>query len=211
METSKEGMNRREFLGKGARGAGFLAITGAAVTGAEHLAQAAAGSSNPFAYDVGRFEKTDPKLIQYEEAGRFACPSPEPRRIALGPDDRLYVASSTGVNVVDSNGRRLDDLASSGPARCVAVAGDGTVYTGLHDHVEVFDKKGQHLATWETPGKKAWFSGMCVGEKDLFVADSGGRVVLRYDRSGKLAGRIGEKNKERNVPGLIVPSPYLDV
>ena len=24
-------------------------------------------------------------------------------------------------------------------------------------------------------------------------------------------GRIGEKNKERNVPGLIVPSPYLDV
>jgi len=24
-------------------------------------------------------------------------------------------------------------------------------------------------------------------------------------------GRIGEKNRERNVPGLIVPSPYLDV
>ena len=35
--------------------------------------------------------------------------------------------------------------------------------------------------------------------------------MLRYDKSGKLAGRIGEKNKERNIPGLIVPSPYLDV
>jgi hypothetical protein len=34
---------------------------------------------------------------------------------------------------------------------------------------------------------------------------------LRYDRSGKLAGRIGEKSQERNIPGLIVPSPYLDV
>ena len=46
---------------------------------------------------------------------------------------------------------------------------------------------------------------------DVVAADSGGRVVLRYDKSGKLAGRIGEKNKERNIPGLIMPSPYLDV
>jgi hypothetical protein len=45
----------------------------------------------------------------------------------------------------------------------------------------------------------------------VFVADSANRVVLRYDRSGKLVGRLGQKNQERNIPGLIVPSPYLDV
>ena len=50
-----------------------------------------------------------------------------------------------------------------------------------------------------------------MGENDVFAADAGNRVVLRYDKSGKLAGRIGEKNKERNIPGLIMPSPYLDV
>ena len=88
---------------------------------------------------------------------------------------------------------------------------DGTVYAGARDHVEVFDAKGKRLATWESPGKRTWFTGLAVGENDVFAADAGNRVVLRYDKSGKLAGRIGEKNKERNIPGLIMPSPYLDV
>jgi hypothetical protein len=43
------------------------------------------------------------------------------------------------------------------------------------------------------------------------VADAGNRLVLRYDLSGRLAGRIGQKNHDRGVPGLVVPSPYLDV
>jgi hypothetical protein len=50
-----------------------------------------------------------------------------------------------------------------------------------------------------------------LGDNDVFAADSGNRVVVRFDKSGKLIGRIGEKNKEHNVPGLIAPSPYLDV
>src|SRR6185369_16684319 len=63
----------------------------------------------------------------------------------------------------------------------------------------------------ESPGKKTWITGLTVSDKELFAADSGNRCVLRYDRSGKLLARLGEKNKERNVRGLIVPSPYLDV
>jgi hypothetical protein len=50
-----------------------------------------------------------------------------------------------------------------------------------------------------------------VTENDVFAADSGGRILLRYDRSGKLQGRIGERDKERDVPGFMLPSPFLDV
>jgi len=82
---------------------------------------------------------------------------------------------------------------------------------GLRDHIEVYDKQGALLKSWESPGAKTWVTGLAVGENDVFAADSGNRVILRYDRSGKLVRRIGEKNKERNVPGLIVPSPYLKV
>jgi len=42
----------------------------------------------------------------------------------------------------------------------------------------------------------------------VFEADSGNRVVWRHDRSGKLAGRIGEKNKDRNVPGFVLPARF---
>ena len=158
-----------------------------------------------------RLRKTDPKLIHYEQVGHFTGPNPDPRRIVIGPEDRVYIAAGSSVSVLDRDGMRINDIGLGAAARCVAVAGDGTVYAGTRDHVDVFDPNGKRLATWDSPGKGTWFTGLAVGENDVFAADAGRRVVLRYDKSGKLAGRIGEKNKERNIPGLIMPSPYLDV
>jgi hypothetical protein len=205
MKNRNQTITRRVFLRRSASGAGWLALGGVS------LARAAQKNANPFAYDLERVSRTDPKLVRYEQAGRFACPWPGPRRLAVGPEDHLYIAARKGVNVVDGEGRRLQEIALAAPARCVAVAADGTVYAGLRDHVEVFDPKGRRLASWESPGRKVWLTGLAVAGKDVFVADAGNRVVLDYEVSGKLAGRIGEKNKERNIPGLIVPSPYLDV
>ena len=172
---------------------------------------ASASDPNPFAYDVERLRKTDPKLIHYEQAGHFPSPTPDARRIAIGPDDRVYIAAGNSVNVLDREGARIIEIALGTAARCVAVASDGTLYAGVRDHLEVFDQKGQRLATWDSPGKRTWFTGLTVGENDVFAADAGNRVVLRYDKSGKPVGRIGEKNKEKNIPGIIMPSPYLDV
>jgi hypothetical protein len=203
-------INRRQFLEQSAQGVGVLAITVPVMTASAKAAVAGA-TGNPFAYDLGRFDKTDPKLVRYEEVRRFSSPNPEPRRIAIGPEDRLHIANRNGVDVFDSDGNRLDGIALSGPARCVAVARDGTIYAGLKNRVQVFNRKGQGGATWEVPGPKTWLTGLAVTETDVFAADSGNRVVLRFDRSGKLQNRIGEKNKERGIPGFIVPSPYLDV
>jgi hypothetical protein len=210
MRDRKQTITRRQFIKKGAQDAGLLALGGAAL--ASSARAASPGSDvNPFAYDVGRLRQTDPKLIHYEQVGQFKSPYPEPHRIAAGPDDRLYIAAGNYVTVVDRDGGRVSEIALPGPARCVTVARDGTVYAGLRDHVEVFDTKGQRAAAWESLGKRAWVSGLAAGEKDVFAADSGNRVVLRYDRSGKLVGRIGEKSKDRNAPGFVLPSPYLDV
>jgi hypothetical protein len=179
-----------------------LAPAGAASPGKE---------ANPFALDMERLRKTDPKLIYYEQVGQFACPKPNPRRIAIGPEGRVYIAAESSVCVLDRSGARVSELECSAVARCVTVAADGTVYVGVRDHVEAFDGKGRRVAIWDAPGKRAWLSGLAAGEKDVFVADSGNRVILRYDRSGKVIGRIGERNKGRNIPGFILPSPYLDV
>jgi len=48
-------------------------------------------------------------------------------------------------------------------------------------------------------------------KNDIFVADAGSRIVLHYDTDGKLINRIGGKNKERNIPGFVIPSPYFDL
>jgi len=204
---------RREFLRLSARSTSFLALGGVTMACSAPLASAAepAKSSNPFAYDLSGWQKTDPALVRYREVNRFNIGDPEPRRIAMGPGERLYVATRRGVSILGKEGSRISELPLAFPARCVATGSDGTVYAGLRDHVEVFDGKGERVASWAVPSKRTWLTGLSVGEKDLFAADSANRCVLRYDLSGKLLGRIGEKNKERNVPGLIVPSPYLDV
>ena len=205
-------LSRRQFMQQSIRGAGFYALGGAILANAWMSAQAGGDSvSNPFAYDIDRMASTDPKLLTHEQVGSFGCPGSDARRVATGLGDHLYIATKNGVNVVDAQGNKVAEIATTSPARCVAVAEDGTVYVGLRTHLEVFDTKGQSVATWEPPIRKTWFTGLSVGRNDVFAADSANRVILRYDRSGKLIGRIGEKNHERNIPGLIVPSPYLDV
>lgn len=201
---SNDDISRRRFLAQTALGAGLAGtLTSFGARGAD-------SQPNPFAYDVGKYAKTDPRLIGYQESGKFPAGDPEPRRIAFGAGQRLYIAGKNGVAVLGTDGTKLSELPAAN-ARCVTTAPDGIIYIGLRDHIEVFDPQGRQLKAWDKPGAKTWFTGLAVGESDVFAADSGGRVILRYDRSGKLVGRIGEKNKERNAPGLVLPSPYLDV
>ena len=213
MQNRNPAMTRRDFLKETAGGAGLLAVGGGAFAASLQLTRGASAGkdANPFAYDVERLRRTDPKLIHYEQVGRFACPYPIARRIAIGPEDRVYIAAGSHVSVLDRDGVRVSEIGLGTAVGCVAVAGDGTIYAGLRDHVEVFDPKGKRLATWDSPGKRTWLTGLATAGSDVFAADSGNRAVRRYDKSGKLAGRIGDKDKKRNIPGLVLPSPYLDV
>ncbi len=197
---------RREFFGQTA---GAMAILSAIASQRGQAAEKSA--ANPFAYDISRLQKTDPKLIAYEESARWKAPHAVARRITIGPDETLYVCAGNYLTALNRSGERGMEIALTEPPRCAAVAKDGAIYVGLRDHVEVFDAKGRRQAMWDSPGKKAWLTGIAVTEEDVFAADAGNRVVLRYDKSGKLARRIGEKDKERNVPGFIIPSPFFDV
>lgn len=147
----------------------------------------------------------------YTELRRIPGGKTPSRYLEIGPDDLLYVATGNTVAVLDQEGALRREIAMSGPVRCVTVDADGTVFAALRDRVEAFDAAGRRTGVWEAPGERAWISGLAVGPNDLFAADAGNRVILRYDRAGKLVGRIGEKNEERNIPGFVIPSPYLTV
>ena len=205
---------RRGFVKAAAGGAallGALGTIGFFALSRRSQRSTATPPHNPFAYDLTQLNKTDPKLIHYDEIGRIRCPHEDPRRITIGSDDHLRVASGNYISVLDRDGGVLSEIALTAPARCLAVAADGSIYAGLRDHVEVFDPKGQRRAVWDAPARRTWFTGLAVSENDLFAADAGHRVVRHYDRSGKLIGQIGDKNPDRGVPGFIVPSPYFDV
>lgn len=211
MKGQRRTLNRRHFFRQTLGGAGLCTLGEICSLSGAGRALAAERSVNPFPYDIERLASTDPKWLKYEQTKIISGLHPGVRRIAIGPGDRLYIANRSGVQVLDAEGTPLSDIPTKLPARCVAVDGDGRVYIGMRSQVELVDAKGQPLATWPTPGPKTWLTGLSVSGNSVFAADSGSRVVWRHDRSGKILGRIGDKNPERHVQGLIVPSPYLDV
>jgi hypothetical protein len=208
--TKNHLVNRRDFIRRAGDSARLVGL-GAALAALQRAAPAAAPTTNPWAYDDSAFRRTDPKLLHYHEINRFRCSHPAPRCLALSLEGRLFIGAGKYLTEHTLEGKQVSEIALAGEPRCVAVAADGSVYVGLREHLEVYDRKGQRLNSWPSPGPKTYFTGVAVAESDLFLADAGNRVVLRYDRSGKLKGRIGEKNKDRNIPGFIIPSPFFDI
>jgi len=175
-------------------------------------------------YDLDQYLRIDPALIIYEEACRVNTGLQKPRGIAIGQDDTLYVAGDNSVRIFDPAplvtpapterelpGPPRTEIELTSPPQCVAVADDGAIYVGMIDHVEVYGPDGARRAAWDNFGEKATLTSIAFSDGEVIVADAGARAVLRCNRSGIVLARIGEKDKARNVDGIVAPSPHLDV
>ena len=164
-----------------------------------------------FTYDLDELRKTDPALVKYAETGSIETGFQRVFAIAMDRSDRAYVAGDRAVRIFGDKGDILQEIELSDSAGCLAVDDDGTLYVGLKDHIEVFDSSGVRRAKWESPGRRTTLTSIAISGDDIFAADAGGRAVLRYDKSGKLVSRIGERDKDRNISGFVIPSPYFDL
>lgn len=165
---------------------------------------------------LARLRKIDPALIQYRQTGEIPVRMREVRALAVGPDDRVYVAGDNTMHVFGSGGEKRSEIALRGQPRCLALGGSdhafpGRIYVGMRDHVELFDAGGRPVTAWDDLGQKALLTSLAVAEQDVFVADAGNRIVWHYDTSGKRKGRIGERDERRGIPGFVIPSPYFDL
>lgn len=197
---------RRHFLERGG-----LALLGSAAMASRSAFAAAGATPNPFAYDVSRFTITDPALLRYEEVRRFRSEDPAPNRITVGHQNQVLIAGAKGVRIYSASGERVLEAPLPEAARCAAQDQTGKIVVGLRDHIEVLDEKGRVLHRWAAPAARAWITGIAVTDDSVYAADSGNRVVWRFDKAGKVLREIGRKDKDRNIPGLVLPSPYLDV
>jgi hypothetical protein len=133
------------------------------------------------------------------------------RAVEFGPDGRLWLAAGNTLALLSETGTREREILFPAPVRCIAVAGDGTLYAGLRDQIVVCGADGRQRASWKIPGSRPWLTGLAVGADTLFAADAGNRVLHRFDRSGRVLGQIGVKDPERDIPGFVIPSPYFTV
>ena len=170
------------------------------------------GLGQAYVYDVENLTRIDPNLILYKETAQpietgFAAA----RAICVDDNDKILVAGDKAIRIYSDSGNRLGSIELDGEPRCAAPADDGKLYVGMKDHVRVYDAQGKRLAAWRSPGEDAVLTSIAVSNGNIFVADAGNRIVIRYDTTGKVLNRIGERDKKRNIPGFVIPSPYFDL
>ena len=174
------------------------------------------GLSERFDYKIEDHKRVDPELIAYEATAEIPSQMDEVLGLAAGPQDRIYVAGDRAVHVFDPDGTLRSKIDVGGKPTCLAVGGaghamPGRVYVGADRNVESFDPDGTPAGTWEVPGEKVHLASIALAQDDVFVADFANRIVLRYDTSGNLIGRIGQRDEERGTLGFVIPSPFFDV
>jgi len=167
-----------------------------------------------FDYDLSEYMTIDPALVHYKQTATIPIDLIDATGIAVGPEDRIYVAGDEEIVVYNAEGVDQSRIEARYGPRCVAVgdkdhAFPGRIYVGLKSHVEVYTPKGTLMDTWSSLGEKAVLTSIAVGEKDIYVADAGNRIVHRYDTEGKLLGKIGERAEGEGIP-FVIPSPYFD-
>jgi len=164
-----------------------------------------------FNYDLTKLRKIDPHLIMYEEIfDKINTGLKDSCGIAAADHDDIYVTGDNAVLIFDKNGTSIGEIKLNQTPRCLAWA-DGQIYLGMKEHVEIYLPDGTQQASWESLGTEAVLTSIAVGRNDVFVADAGNRIVVRYDKQGKLINLIGGKNSDKNIPGFVVPSPYFDL
>lgn len=167
--------------------------------------------SPDFKYDVASYREVDNVETRFEETGRIVPGLEDPQAMTVGLDGKLYIAGKNAVVVFDENDTEVARFKTNGTPKCMTVAPDGSILLGFPRHVEVLDKDGAVQAVWEDLGSHAYITSIAAREDEVYVADAGNRVVLRFDSEGTLLGRIGEANPDEGVPGIEAPSPYLDL
>ncbi|MGD2175747.1 MAG: hypothetical protein PVJ27_10125 [Candidatus Brocadiaceae bacterium] len=155
--------------------------------------------------------EVDPELIKYHEVDRIDTGFREPRGIALAPDRSLYVAGDDAIRVFDLAGEQRSEIPLGAPPYCLGVHDSGALYVGFRDHVEAYSPGRDSRTRWPSVGERAYLTSLALSGDDVWVADAGNAAILHYDTSGRLVGRIGEEDEAREIPGLVVPSPHLDV
>jgi len=206
-----------------AGGISAAALTTAAIVAAvlmlrvDPTARPKPGLSKDYIYDLAELRKVDPKLILYDAVATIRTGFEDARAIAVDADGRIAIAADSAIHLWPRDGltAKLDPartkvIKTERTPLCLAWSA-GRVYAGVGGKVEIYDDAGDRQAVWDMGNDKAVLTSIAVSEQDVFVADAGNRLVLHYERSGKLIGPIGRKDPDRRVPGFIIPSPYFDL
>lgn len=165
---------------------------------------------NKYELNLDEFRTVDSTQILFREVRSFPVQTDISKGMVLC-GGRIYVVAEDVLLVFDLQGNlQFRKVLDASPA-CIVCVENGEFLVAMHDHLRRYDSNGILLNRWNSFGEKAFITSVAVGDKYVFVADAGNKVVYQCDLQGNIVARIGEKNEQKGLAGYIIPSPYFEV
>ena len=104
------------------------------------------GLSEAFDYDLEKYQKIDPALVHYRQTAEIPVDMREVRAVAVGPEDRIFVAGDKAVRVFAPDGKRLNEIALEHEPYCLAVGSAEHAFPGRHVRRHERSRRGVRCA-----------------------------------------------------------------
>jgi ligand-binding sensor domain-containing protein len=153
----------------------------------------------------------DPRLIGYYEITPLPKPEGEVNALYIDQHDKIYIGSGKAVFVVDTLGTHLNAIALSDTVRGITNHENGDIYVALRNRINVLNSDGIEKLSWKIENERTFFTSVAVDGNNVFVADAGERIVLRFDTTGTFIDRIGDKDSTKDISGFVIPSANFDL
>ncbi|MBN2712991.1 MAG: hypothetical protein JXR97_11270 [Planctomycetes bacterium] len=142
----------------------------------------------------------------------FAITQEEAKTVATSQDKTVYVGGKESIIAYSFEGEIKHKYPVKGGVTALTLAPDGGIVYATSDSVYMIDKEGKEKTVAEKiTSDKSLITSIAANKEFVFVADAGKREIIRIDLEGGKNLIIGRKDERRNIPGLVVPSPYLDI
>lgn len=165
-----------------------------------------------FDYDLTEYAQIDPALITWKPVGKeIKADFQTARAVAVDADGAVYIAGDQKLEIYENESPVVRRIELGSEPTCLGIDLDGTIIVGLTDHLGFMDSYGVVTAEWKKPAETALLTSVAVDKDHVYAADALNKVVWRFDRQGNVLNQIGKKDEDRNIPGLVIPSPYFDI
>ena len=130
--------------------------------------------------------------------------------ISMSPEGEIYITDNAVVQRFDDKGKKVEDIILEAQPSSMAVANNTRMYVGMKDHVQVYEG-GRPIARWPSLGQKAVLTNIVIDGPDIFVADAGNGVIIRYDQYGHIVNHTVAKHTDWNAPESMTSPPYFSL
>jgi hypothetical protein len=140
----------------------------------------------------------------YRQIAKVPSPIVHPVALAACADGTIVVAGENALAFVAPDGAMKATAPIKSPAAAICAVPDTGIVLAMRNRLQILDSKGAVLVEGAALPDRAYLTSVAADEDNIYAADAGNRVVLRFDHRLQLLNKIGEGN-------FIVPSPYFDL